>query len=370
VDLETRTIADVLRDRSSVSVATWLSQHPGVEIVCRDRHGLYAEGARLGAPQARQVADRFHLVQNLRDRIEHHLGGQRQRPVGPLEVRQDGADRANLDRADRLEGLQRLFARVHELFRQGWTAVDIARHLDINRRRVDKWVRLEALPERFPCDPKPTSPMRFHGSLQELMRKGVTKIKWLFAEAEKLGYRGSFGHMARYVAHVRSIARAEASPAPAEQTIRSLPLDPASGSRVSPVVAAAICMKPRRLLTERQVGMLTVLKEEVPGFAALRHLAIRFQSLLRRRNEAKLDRWLDDARDCGIPAVVNFARTLMIDIQAIRNAVIERWSNGQTEGQINRLKTLKRAMFGRASTALLRARLLPIGGIVDHRVCG
>jgi transposase len=79
---------------------------------------------------------------------------------------------------------------------------------------------------------------------------------------------------------------------------------------------------------------------------------------------------LDDAKDCGIPAVVNFARILMIDIQAVRNAVIERWSNGQTESQINRLKTLKRAMFGRAHTELLRARLLPIDEIANHRVCG
>ena len=134
--------------------------------------------------------------------------------------------------------------------------------------------------------------------------------------------------------------------------------------------AAAICMRPRRLLTERQMAMLTVLKEDVPGFAAIRRLAIRFQSLLRHHNGTKLDRWLDDAKECGIPAVVNFAKTLMIDIQAVRNAVIERWSNGHTEGQINRLKTLKRAMFGRANTELLRARLLPLGEIADHRVCG
>jgi transposase len=116
--------------------------------------------------------------------------------------------------------------------------------------------------------------------------------------------------------------------------------------------------------------MLTVLKEEVPGFAAMRHLAIRFQSLLRHHNETKLDPWLDDAKACGIPAIVNFARTLMIDIQAVRNAVVERWSNGQTEGQINRLKTLKRAMFGRANVELLRARLLPIDEIFDHQLCG
>jgi transposase len=68
-------------------------------------------------------------------------------------------------------------------------------------------------------------------------------------------------------------------------------------------------------------------------------------------------------------AVVNFARTLMIDIQAVRNAVIERWNNGQTERQINRLNTFRRAMFGRADTELLGAGLLPISDITDHRVC-
>ena len=72
----------------------------------------------------------------------------------------------------------------------------------------------------------------------------------------------------------------------------------------------------------------------------IRHLAIRFQNLLRGHNETMLDRWLDDAKGCGIPAVVNFARTLMIDIQAVRDAVIEHWSNGQTKSQINRLKAL------------------------------
>ena len=113
--------------------------------------------------------------------------------------------------------------------------------------------------------------------------------------------------MARYVAHVRSLVRANASPAPAERTIRSLPLDPASGSLISPVVAAVICMKPRPLLTERQVGMLAVLKNEVPGFAAIRRLAIRFQCLLRHRDEKKLEPWLSDAKTCGISVVVNFA---------------------------------------------------------------
>jgi transposase len=73
VDLERREVVDVLSDRSAEATARWLSQHTKVEIVSRDRCGLYAEGTRRGAPQARQVADRFHLIQNLRQTIEQQL---------------------------------------------------------------------------------------------------------------------------------------------------------------------------------------------------------------------------------------------------------------------------------------------------------
>ena len=124
----------------------------------------------------------------------------------------------------------------------------------------------------------------------------------LFDEAKKLGYKGSFGHMASYFANVRSLARANATPARAQRTIRQSPLGPASGSRES---------------------------------------------------------WLTDAKTCSISAVVNFAGTLMMDIQAVRNAVIEPLSNGQTGGQINPLKTLKRAMYRPASVALLCVRMRP-----------
>jgi transposase len=73
VDLERREVVDVLADRTTAGTAEWLGQHPEVEIVSRDRCGLYAQGAREGAPQARQVADRFHLLQNLRETIETQL---------------------------------------------------------------------------------------------------------------------------------------------------------------------------------------------------------------------------------------------------------------------------------------------------------
>jgi transposase len=67
-----------------------------------------------------------------------------------------------------------------------------------------------------------------------------------------------------------------------------------------------------------------------------------------------------DARASGIYVMLRFAKTIRQDLEAVRNAMSEPWSNGQTEGQINRLKTLKRAMYGRAGVELLRARMMPL----------
>ena len=357
VDLEQRMVVDVLADRSQASVARWLANHPGIEFVCRDRHGLYAEAARVGAPQARQVADRFHLIQNLRSRFEHYLGGRHHRPINAADPKLSGADRENLDRAARERARGEQFAHVQELHGKGWSAMDISRRLGITRQRIDKWVRCEAMPERAPVDPKTTSPARFEAELQRLVRRGVTKIRWLFDELKKLGYTGSFGHLARYMAHVRSLARARERPIVEPRPVRLLPRDPVSGARMSPLAAAVICMKPRPMLTERQLAMLEVLKDEVVGFTAMRKLAMRFRGLLRGRDVGKLEAWIVDAQRCGIPAIIHFARTLTHDIDAVRNAVAEPWSNGPTEGHINKLKMLRRVSFGRAGVQLLRARL-------------
>jgi transposase len=114
------------------------------------------------------------------------------------------------------------------------------------------------------------------------------------------------------------------------------------------------------LLTSAQVATVDALKSEWPEFATMRRLVMRFRGILRSKNTGKLVTWLKDAQRSGLYVMQRFARTLRRDIDAVRNAITEHWSNGQTEGQINRLKTLKRAMYGRAGPELLHARLLPL----------
>jgi len=92
----------------------------------------------------------------------------------------------------------------------------------------------------------------------------------------------------------------------------------------------------------------------------MRGLAMRFRGIFQGKDTDKLDVGLDDAQQSGIYAMQRVARTLRRDIDAVKNAVTECWSTGETEGRINRLKTLKRAMYGRAGAELLRARMLPL----------
>ena len=139
-------------------------------------------------------------------------------------------------------------------------------------------------------------------------------------------------------------------------------LDPMTGRQISPLTAAALCVKPRGQMTARQIINVDALKAASADFATMRALAMRFRGLLRGGTVERLDIWLNDARASGIYGMRRFVRTLRQDIEAVRNAVLEPWSNGQTEGQINRLKTLKRAMYGRAGVDLLRARMLPLQG--------
>jgi transposase len=136
--------------------------------------------------------------------------------------------------------------------------------------------------------------------------------------------------------------------------------DPPTGRLISPAVAAALCVKPRGLLSDNQAAKVDALKSCWPDFAAMRQLAMRFRGLVRSKPVAKLGVWLKHAHQSGLYAMQRFARTLRRDIDAVRNPITERWSNGQTEGQINHLKTLKRAMYGGAGPELLRARMLPL----------
>jgi hypothetical protein len=177
----------------------------------------------------------------------------------------------------------------------------------------------------------------------------------LLTEVRLQGYTGSLSHLERLLSLWR-----RAGTAFVVQTSRAN--DTPSRPIVPPIAASILCMKPRAQLTWQDALKVNWLKGASSGFAIMRRLAMRFRGILRGSDPSQLDAWLDDAHHTGLYGIRRFALFLRRDIEAVRNAITETWSNGQTEGQINRLKTLKRSMYGRAGTELLRARMLPLSG--------
>jgi transposase len=383
--LERRTVADLLPQRSAEQLAEWLKQHPEVEVITRDRFGLYADGARRGAPQARQVADRFHLLLNLREAVEKELARQRRRlALPPVEEDQSVTKTAPMpaprSRAnpevqthkrqlveERWRAKKRLFARVRALHVSGRSASAIVRETGVGRRRVDKWIRCRQLPTRNEMEPKPTSPRFFATHLQRRWAEGCHEGPRLLEEIRALGYRGCYSSLAKFIARWRDLepeSRPPASVSPRQQA----GVHPTVSGQISPLVAAALLSKPRPLLTGWQAAKVDALKKACPDFARMRSLVMSFRGILQSGKTATLARWIKKANRSGIYGMNRFVRKLNHDLAAVKNALRESWSNGPVEGHINRLKTLKRQMYGRAGFELLRARLLPMSrGSPVHR---
>jgi transposase len=392
VDLERREVVDVLQDRTTAGTAEWLRQHPEVEIVSRDRCGLYAQGAREGAPQARQVADRFHLLQKLRETIETQLS-RADRSTGrallpesndedPATIacdpggRRDAAAHRHLTRQAHRRSRQAIFDQIHILRAAGTSIGDIARQTGFGPRSIRKWLQFSTPPERRAAAPKPCSPNYFLDYLSRRWAEGCVRGAELLFEIKLRAYTGSFSHLERLLAKWRHASEAKVVTLPLvpEPTTAPPPtigiapcaVDPMTGWSISPIVAASLCIKPRGLLTPRQAAKVDALKSASPDFTAMRRLAMRFRGILRSKDIQKFGVWLDEAQQSGIYAMQRFVRTVRRDLDAVTNALTEGWSNGQTEGQINRLKTLKRAMYGRAGPELLRARMLPLHSPIKH----
>lgn len=361
VDLERRSVIDILDDRSVESAARWFRDHPSVEVVSRDRCGLYAQAVREGAPQAQQVADRFHLIQNLRSAIEEQMslfGRATGRAILSEDAIVDAATHRRRARLAHRQSRLEIFETLHALRQEGLTYSEIARRTGYERRSVANWLKFKVPPDRQRAALRPTSPWYFEAFLAQCWKDGNRCGRHLFHDVKQRGYTGSFANLERLLGAWRRAEREQADDVP-PTTLKPEPVrDPETGHAISPVIAAALCIKPRGLLTDQQARKVDALKKGSDAFAAMRRLAMRFNGILRGKRSAPLDAWIDDAIDSGLIPIMRFARVLRRDIEAVNNAIELSWSNGQAEGQINRLKTLKRAMYGRAGPELLRARML------------
>jgi transposase len=220
-------------------------------------------------------------------------------------------------------------------------------------------------------EPKPTSPRFFAAHLQLRWAEGCHEGPRLLTEIRALGYRGCYSSMAKFLARWRDHEpelKPKSGPPISVSLRQQAGVHPTVSGQISPLVAAALLSKPRPLLTGWQAAKVEALKKACPDFARMRSLVMSFRGILQSGKAATLARWMKKAVGSGIYGMKRFVRKLNHDLAAVKNALRESWSNGPVEGHINRLKTLKRQMYGRAGFELLRARLLPMSrGSPLHR---
>jgi transposase len=373
VDAEQRRPVELLSDRTATSLAEWLQAHPSIEVVTRDRSTTYAEGATRGAPQAVQVADRFHVIDDLGDVIERVLDRYRSAlreltlpsmltTVGATQdqladrERTPGSGLGRLSREQRRQTEQRAlrmdrYARLQVLKQQGWKIDAIARELGIGRRTIERWNRVDGFPERKPRQRPPNSLAPYADYLVRRWNEGCHTGLQLWREVCAQGYRGPQGAIWPVLHRLRQgdPPIQELDPQWSRRLVRRPP---------SPRRMAGVWLRRAADRTHAERDALARFLDLCPEARLAFSLTERFTSLLREGRSDALEAWLEDATTSGLPEFHSFATGLRRDQAAIVAAVSLPYSNGQTEGRITKLKLLKRSMYGRASFELLRRRVL------------
>jgi transposase len=353
VDADTHRIVDLLENPSADALVEWLGNHPGVEVVCRDRDGVYASAARRGAPGALQVADRWHLVHNLADALERFavraLASLRKQLIAeepahtspPAEMLLAKTDSVSPGRL-RARNEQR-HAEIHELMAQGLTITAISRRLRLERKTVRRFANAQVAADLLgPRGRRATALDSYLPYLARRWSEGQHVAAFLFEEIYTKGYRGSKRTVRR---HVETWRTAEPPP-------------PAHVLLPGPRTLAWLLLRRPSDLDDNEQVLLKQLHERSAELVSARQLAQHFLRLVRERRGRELDDWVAEVHTSGPPELRGFSRNLRHDWAAVHAGLTERWSSGCVEGNVNKLKVAKRQMFGRARFDLLRKRVL------------
>ncbi len=363
VDLERHQLVDILPDRSSETFASWLTQHTGVEVVSRDRSGEYADAVKKAAPEAIQVADRFHLIKNL----GHVVLRMFQRRSESLQfIPSPGPPRLQLTRLrlDREASRQQTRAQMRSLFRSiqalrraGMNKSAIARTLGVHRHTVQKYSALEGAPQRKPRVHNTSALAPYEDYILKRFVDGCRNATRIHKEISEQGYPGAYKNVWRIVQYLKKC----------EREGMSLPDSPpglsASQAKGILITRPDKRTKQEKLTIERMkmgdhyVGKCCCLFE---GFARLFRERDDYVNDEAGHNRARaaLRRWMEEAKESEIPELKAFAAKLLQDMEAVVAAMIMPYSQGQTEGQVNKLKLVKRSMYGRGKFDLMRQRVL------------
>jgi transposase len=346
IDMDTGRPVDLLPDRRGDTFADWLRAHPGAQVICRDRASGYAEGGRLGAPDAIQVADRFHLLQNLTQAVDRVVRAHRACLKDRSEAEAVAQPRPSTDgeQGRRAEVTRQRHAEIHALHATGVGTTAISNALNLDGKTVRRYLRAatadELLTETVPRERELDDHAAYLAGRWE---QGCTNAVQLTTELRERGYRGS------------------------ARTVRRL-LQTWRDGTIKPTAVAAVAPKPREVTgwiirpaaerTDREQADLARILDRCDSLRTVDELVSDFAGMLRQRQGQHLDTWITQARASAVAQLAGFAAGLLKDYDAVRNGLTLPYNSGAVEGNVCRLKAIKRQMYGRANFDLLRLRVV------------
>jgi transposase len=358
IDVDTGKAVDLLPDRDAATWAAWLRAHRGAQVICRDRAGGYADGARQGAPEAIQVADRWHLWHNLGEYAEKAVAAHRGCLTGPASTPEEERGGPASPTPAGPEGLRdvcgrdrRLVARtrdrhtaVHSLLAAGHSERDAARILGLARGTVHRFAAAASSEELLvKATSRQTKLDRYKPYLRQRWNEGITSAAALHAELQAKGWQGSVQAVQRYVRPFRAMT---AAPPPG-------PVIPATRQ-----ITRWLLSRPGNLKDDEQ-AQLADLQDRCPHLDALAgHVRSFAEMMTHRQGEHELEGWLTAAEASDLPELRSFANGIRRDQQAVTAGLTLPYSSAAVEGNVTKIKMLKRQMYGRASPDLLRRRVL------------
>lgn len=384
VDLERGRVIDLLPDREAATVEKWLREHPGVEVISRDRAAAYAQGASAGAPQAQQVADRWHLLKNLREALERLLGrfavdvadalqpspievspaisiagaapttpaAELQPTVSPsmpLPTSEPVVSARRSAQQARRQQRAALHAHVRVLREQGLSLRQIARQSGLSLKTVRRYCQQDRCPDWKLGQGRRTQLHAFTDRIEQWIAAGGRNAAELFRELQAQGCVAGYDAVRRFVSR-----RLGSQHRPGPRTAPCVPPPPHRPSARQ--LSFELLKRTEKRQAEEQARV-----DRLRAWPALREpldLAESFAALVRKQATASFSDWLVQVEQSGCVELVGFAAGLRQDEAAVRASLTTPWSNGPVEGQVNRLKVIKRQMYGRAGLRLLRARVV------------
>jgi transposase len=399
VDLTSHRPVDVLPDRTADTLSRWLRTHPGVHYLSRDRSAEYARGASEGAPLAQQVVDRWHLMKNLREALQRMLGRvhetlkQRQQASGLLVRARSKRRRSNNEQAASQMARLRREARYEEvitLYKQGVPVLRIAEDLHMSRTTVRKFVATGAFPERANTLRSKSILDPYVPYLRQRLDEGDCNASQLWRDVSKQGFSGGYKVVARWMQtqgwqprkgrpstkRGRQVPNKEfvtdvGAPLNRKAQEEQMPSSQTQEPLESPGHLVWLLLRDPARLSEAEQHALTFIRQE-PTVELAYTLAQHFLQMMHEHQAAALEDWISTCASSGIADLETFAVGLQKEFSAIQAAFTLSYSTGPVEGQVNRLKLIKRSMYNRGSFALLRHRVLYVPSTSDplHERCG